>query len=226
MKFSLSAIIATLATLNTTVSAHYIFQQFSAGGTKYPAWKYVRRNSNPAWLQNGPVTDLNSKDLRCNVGGEVSNGTETITMKAGDEFTFTLDTAVYHAGPVSLYMSKAPGSAKDYDGSGQWFKIFDWGPSGSSWPLRQVYTSNIPKCIPDGEYLLRIQQLGLHNPGAPPQFYISCAQVKVTNGGNTNPSPTALIPGAFKSTDPGYTVNIYSGSLNNYVVPGPKVFKC
>jgi len=31
------------------------------------------------------------------------------------------------------------------------------------------YTSNIPKCIPDGEYLLRIQQLGLHNPGAPPQ---------------------------------------------------------
>jgi hypothetical protein len=31
------------------------------------------------------------------------------------------------------------------------------------------YTSNIPRCIPDGEYLLRIQQLGLHNPGAPPQ---------------------------------------------------------
>lgn len=89
-------------------------------------------------------------------------------------------------------MSKAPGLAKDYDGSGQWFKIFDWGPSGSSWPLRSEfypiavrseclgvivnlpgvsdsYTSNIPKCIPSGEYLLRIQQLGIHNPGAPPQ---------------------------------------------------------
>lgn len=24
-------------------------------------------------------------------------------------------------------MSKAPGSAADYDGSGQWFKIYDWG---------------------------------------------------------------------------------------------------
>jgi len=24
-------------------------------------------------------------------------------------------------------MSKAPGLAKDYDGSGPWFKIFDWG---------------------------------------------------------------------------------------------------
>ena len=25
------------------------------------------------------------------------------------------------------YMSKAPGAAADYDGSGQWFKIYDWG---------------------------------------------------------------------------------------------------
>ena len=85
-----------------SVAGHYIFQQFSSGSTKFPAWKYIRRNTNPAWLQNGPVTDLSSKDLRCNVGGEVSNGTETITMNAGDAFTFTLDTAVYHVGPISL----------------------------------------------------------------------------------------------------------------------------
>jgi len=87
------------------VAGHYIFQQFSAGSTKFPLWKYIRRNTNPAWLQNGPVTDLSSKDLRCNVGGEVSNGTETITMKAGDQFTFTLDTAVYHIGPTSMYVT-------------------------------------------------------------------------------------------------------------------------
>lgn len=24
-------------------------------------------------------------------------------------------------------MSKAPGAVADYDGSGDWFKIFDWG---------------------------------------------------------------------------------------------------
>ncbi|KXX80605.1 putative endo-beta-1,4-glucanase D, partial [Madurella mycetomatis] len=220
---SLLHLAAAAAIAVNSVAGHYIFQQFSAGGTKHPAWKYIRRNTNPAWLQNGPVTDLSSNDLRCNVGGGVSNGTETITMSAGDQFTFSLDTAVYHAGPVSLYMSKAPGAVADYDGSGPWFKIYDWGPSGSSWPMRDSYTSNIPRCIPNGEYLLRIQQLGLHNPGAPPQFYISCAQVKVINGGNTNPSPTALIPGAFKSTDPGYTVNIYNGNLGNYVVPGPRV---
>ncbi|KAH8879799.1 glycoside hydrolase family 61 protein [Thozetella sp. PMI_491] len=214
------------AGLAHNVVGHYIFQQFSAGGTKYPPWKYVRRNTNPAWLQNGPVTDLASKDLRCNVGGEVSNGTETITMKAGDAFTFTLDTAVYHIGPTSLYMSKAPGAVADYDGSGSWFKFYDWGPSGSSWTLKDSYTQNIPKCIPDGEYLLRIQQLGIHNPGAPPQFYISCAQVKVTGGGSGSPTPTVSIPGAFKANDPGYKANVYNGGANNYVVPGPKVFTC
>ncbi|KAK3328756.1 glycoside hydrolase [Apodospora peruviana] len=223
MKFS---VITAVATCLAVVDGHYIFQQFSAGSTKFPVWKYVRRNSNPAWLQNGPVTDLASKDLRCNVGGEVSNGTETVTMNAGDAFTFTLDTAVYHIGPVSLYMSKAPGLAKDYDGSGPWFKIFDWGPSGTSWPLRISYTSSIPKCIPSGEYLLRIQQLGIHNPGAPPQFYISCAQVNVVGGGNASPSPTVSIPGAFKANDPGYSANVYNGGSSNYVVPGPKVFSC
>ncbi|KAL2259331.1 hypothetical protein VTK26DRAFT_7037 [Humicola hyalothermophila] len=209
-----------------SVAGHYIFQQFSAGGATYPPWKYIRRNTNPPWLQNGPVEDLSSPDLRCNVGGDVSNGTETITLQAGAEFTFTLDTAVYHAGPVSLYMSRAPGAVADYDGSGPWFKIHDWGPSGSSWPMRISYTHNIPRCIPDGEYLLRIQQLGLHNPGAPPQFYISCAQVKVTGGGTTNPTPTAMIPGAIKATDPGYAINIYNSNLANYVVPGPRVFTC
>lgn len=110
------------------------------------------------------------------------------------------------------YMSKAPGSVNDYDGSGDWFKIQDFGPSFSggqaSWPMRSSYTYSIPKCIPNGEYLLRIQSLGIHNPGSTPQFYVSCAQVNVTGGGSTTPNPTVKIPGAFKATDPGYTANV------------------
>ena len=70
------------------------------------------------------------------------------------------------------------------------------------------YSSTNPSCIPAGEYLLRIQSLAIHNPGSTPQFYISCAQVKVSGGsGSYNPS-TVRIPGAFKETDPGYTVNV------------------
>jgi hypothetical protein len=70
------------------------------------------------------------------------------------------------------------------------------------------YQYTIPKCIKDGEYLLRIQSLAIHNPGSTPQFYISCAQLKVTGGGSATPSPTVKIPGAFKATDPGYTANV------------------
>lgn len=105
-----------------SVTAHYIFQQLSVGGTKYPVFDYIRKNSN----YNSPVTELDSNDLRCNVGASGA-ATSTTTVQAGSSFTFTLDTPVYHQGPVSLYMSKAPGSAKDYDGSGNWFKIKDWG---------------------------------------------------------------------------------------------------
>lgn len=133
-------------------------------------------------------------------------------------------------GPVSVYMSRAPGSAASYDGSGGWFKIKDWGPTFSggqaSWTLSGSYTFNLPTCIPDGEYLVRIQSLGIHNPwpAGIPQFYISCAQVKVSGGGSANP-PTVSIPGAFKSTDPGYTANIYN-NFNSYTVPGPSVWTC
>ncbi|RYO85196.1 hypothetical protein DL766_001884 [Monosporascus sp. MC13-8B] len=257
MRFSVSGLAAVVATLAAQgVSGHYIFQSLAAGSAKGTPYEYVRQNTN----HNSPVTDLSSPDLRCNVGGATGGGTKTLTLNAGDAFTFTLDQAVYHQGPVSIYMSKAPGAAADYNGSGPWFKIKDWGPDFSRgqavWTMagksvieqsvphpvclrasrladrRPVvehtdeYTSNIPRCIPSGEYLLRIQSLAIHNPGATPQWYMSCGQVKVQGGGNTNPSPTASIPGAFKATDPGYTVNIYNPDFKSYTVPGPAVFSC
>ncbi|KAK4153148.1 glycosyl hydrolase family 61-domain-containing protein [Chaetomidium leptoderma] len=218
--------VAAISLAVSDVSAHYIFQQLSTGGTKHAVFKYIRKNSN----YNSPVTDLASNDLRCNVGASGA-GTETVSVAAGSSFTFTLDTPVYHQGPVSIYMSKAPGAASNYDGSGGWFKIKDLGPTisggSSTWPMAGSYTAEIPSCIPSGEYLLRIQQLGIHNPwpAGIPQFYIGCAQVSVTGGGSGNPGPTVSIPGAFKSTDPGYTANIYSG-MTSYTVPGPAVFSC
>jgi len=180
---------------------------------------------------NSPVTDLTSNDLRCNQGGESGGNTATISVAAGGSFTFTTDTPVYHNGPLSIYMAKAPSSAASFDGSGQvWFKILDEGPTfGASgvvtWPLAQTYTYTIPKALPSGEYLLRIQQIGIHNPwpGGIPQFYLSCAQVSVTGGGSGTPGPLVSIPGFIKGDEPGYTVNIYS-NFNNYTVPGPAVW--
>ncbi|KAH8902650.1 glycoside hydrolase family 61 protein [Coniochaeta sp. PMI_546] len=223
----MKALLSTLAALSlaSSTSAHYIFYKFAASNVKFPTYEHIRYNTN----YNSPVTDLTSKDLRCNVGGASGSNTTTLPVKAGDPFTFTSDTAVYHQGPISLYMSKAPGKAADYDGSGGWFKIYDWGPTFSggqaSWPLRTDYTYNIPKCIKDGEYLLRIQSLAIHNPGGTPQFYVSCAQLNVTGGTGTANPTTVSIPGAFKATDPGYTANIYN-NFKSYTVPGPEPMTC
>lgn len=93
--------------------------------------------------------------------------------------------------------------------------------------LAETYTFNLPACIPSGDYLLRIQQLAIHNPwpAGIPQFYIECAQITVTGGGSSDLSPKVAIPGGFKDTDPGYTVNIYN-DFTNYTVPGPAVVTC
>ncbi|CAG8953198.1 hypothetical protein HYFRA_00003399 [Hymenoscyphus fraxineus] len=210
---------AGLMALASQVSGHYIFQQLNTN----PTYQYIRKNTN----MNSPVLDLASKDLRCNVGA-TGAGTDTLPITAGSPLTFTLDQAVYHQGPVSVYMAKAPSKASDFDGSGDvWFKILDIGPKfpGGTWDLKQKYTFNLPKCITNGDYLVRIQSLAIHNPGSTPQFYISCAQVTVSGGGSSDLGPKVAIPGAFKATDPGYTANIYNG-FTSYTVPGPPVASC
>ena len=95
MKGFIAATALSLAVGN--VSAHYMFQQLSVGSSQHPTWKYIRQHAN----YNSPVTDLASNDLRCNLGASGA-GTETVTVSAGAQFTFTLDTPVYHQGPVSV----------------------------------------------------------------------------------------------------------------------------
>lgn len=75
--------------------------------------------------------------------------------------------------------------------------------------IAETYTFDFPTCIPDGEYLLRIEQLGIHNPwpAGIPQFYISCAQISVS-GGSGSFSPSLSIPGHVSESDSGYTANV------------------
>ncbi|OCL12953.1 lytic polysaccharide monooxygenase [Glonium stellatum] len=218
-----STLILATSLLANVAHGHYIFEYLTANGVEGAAYQNIRKNTN----YNSPVTDLTSNDLRCNVGGESSNGTTTVSIAAGSSVTFRADIAVYHQGPVSFYMTKVSDTTTA-DGSTPWFKIKDIGPTfpGGTWDLEQSYSVTIPSCLAAGDYLLRIQQLAIHNPwpAGIPQFYISCAQVKLTGSGSSSPSGVS-IPGAFKDTDPGYTVNIYS-NFNNYTVPGPAVWAC
>jgi hypothetical protein len=78
-------------------------------------------------------------------------------------------------------------------------------------------TFTVPKTISAGQYLVRVEQIGLHVAGAP-QWYVSCGQVQVTGGGSASPSKVS-IPGYVSANDPGLTVNIYYPVPTAYTVP-------
>lgn len=95
----------------------------------------------------------------------------------------------------------------------------------NTYPDQQQFSVTIPKNVPSGDYLLRIEHIALHGASQPggAQLYISCAQISVTGGGSGTPGPLVSFPGAYKKTDPGLMVNIYGGA-KSYTPPGPAVW--
>ncbi|KAI0344449.1 family 61 glycoside hydrolase [Trametopsis cervina] len=227
----LTAALAFSLYLLPSALAHYRWTSLVQGSTITPAYQYVRQNTN----YNSPVTDVTSNDLRCNTGSQASAATtSTASVAAGSVVGLALDQPIYHQGVVNLYLAKAPGNANAFDGSGPvWFKVHQLtaitnGGSSISWQddnISQV-TFTLPKSLPSGQYLLRVEQIALHVAqsfgGA--QFYISCAQINVTGGGSGKPGPLVSIPGVYTGREPGILINIYSPIPANYTQPGPAVW--
>ncbi|KAH8724023.1 glycoside hydrolase [Phaeosphaeriaceae sp. PMI808] len=226
-----SAFVSLLAAASTA-SAHYTFPEFLAGGKATGLWTYVRKTTN--YQSNGPVTDVSSSQMRCY---ELSPGTasQTYTVNAGDTVGFSAVTSVSHPGPLQFYMAKVPAgkTAATFDGAGNvWFKVYSLGatfsPGQIKWPsdgMQQVKFT-IPKNTPSGEYLVRVEHIGLHSAGSVggAQFYISCAQIKVQGGGSGNPGPLVAFPGAYNANHPGIKINIYYPVPTSYTPPGPAVW--
>ncbi|PAV16110.1 glycoside hydrolase family 61 [Pyrrhoderma noxium] len=167
-------------------SPHYIWTILIAGSITSIAAVQLPVN-------NSPVTDVTSNDITCNVSpGEA---TETVDVPAGSTLDFKLDNTIYHQGPATIYLGKAPSDAASWDGSGaNWFKIVEWGAT--------------------------FNPFGLSDEGVP-QWYISCTQINITGGGSASPSKVS-IPGYVSPNDPGLTVD--DPVPTTYIVPGPAVF--
>ncbi len=88
----------------------------------------------------------------------------------------------------------------------------------------KVVSFTVPKSLPSGNYLARIESIALHQAQSPggAQFYLSCAQVKVTDGGSGKPAPLVAFPGAYKAGEPGL---IFSWQTTAYTPPGPPVWE-
>ena len=241
MKFSV-----VLGALAQVASAHYFFDQTVTGGA---TTKYIRASTrptkyNPIKFSSNPAADLrdgstiDGPDARCNQGAFTNAGrTEVMTVAAGSEIRVKLGVGakMQHPGPALVYMSRAPGdNVKAYDGSGDWFKIFEEGVCNTSadftnkaWCTydRDWVAATIPKDTPSGEYLFRVEHIGVHRSHVnQPEHYVSCVQVKVTGGGSGKPGPVVKFPGAYKATDAYANFSIYGG-YKPFPMPGPTVWK-
>ncbi|KAF2670266.1 hypothetical protein BT63DRAFT_469849 [Microthyrium microscopicum] len=231
MYFSIISV-ATLAAILPAAFGHYNFNRFIANGVTTQDYEYIRRMTH----SNSPVTSVASTDMRCNYGTQANAAsTKTYPVTAGSTVGFTVADSIGHGGPLFAYMSKAPGPVSSYDGSGSWFKIYELGiknfaddKRAAAWAadgLRKV-EFKLPRAIPDGEYLLRLEHIALHGAqtvgGA--QAYVSCAQIKVSGGSGGNPGPMVKIPGLYDPNHPGLHFNPYYPPLKNYTMPGPKVY--
>lgn len=212
--------------------AHYNFEALIVNGETTGPYEYVRRTTN----YNSPIEDVTSPNLACNQGGsdpEIMAATGTITVQAGDQLGFTVNSEIGHPGPQAVYLSKAPGSASEYAGDGDWFKIYELtyseiteaGIQWATYPGAGIknFTFTLPAEVPSGEYLLRTEHVGLHGAGTAggAQFYISCAQINVEGGGSGTPGPTVQFPGAYDGTEPGLLINIYYPAPTSYTMFGP-----
>lgn len=236
-----------LSTIAQVASAHYFFDTNIVGGAAQQQFKYVRKSTravayNPIKFSSNPPADIrdgstaDGPDIVCNQGAFSSAGrTEVLTVAPGDKVTLKLGVGakMEHPGPGLVYMSKAPGSVKEYSGiDGNWFKIFQEGVCGNgdftkdAWCTwgRDTISANIPKDTPPGEYLVRAEHIGVHRSHVnQPEHYVSCLQVKVTGSGTGTPGPLVKFPGAYKASDPYANFSIYNGK-KDFPFPGPAVW--
>ncbi|KAF2428700.1 glycoside hydrolase family 61 protein [Tothia fuscella] len=221
----------------SAVSAHAVWQDLWVNG-KDQSSTCVRMPKN-----NSPMSNVNSPDMRCNVGG--AKGVPGVCdISAGDKLTVEMHQQLgdrkcaneaiggRHFGPVMIYMCAVP-DAKESNGDCSWVKVAEdtYAGTEASWGTEKMNKNcgktnfTVPKSLKAGNYLVRAEALALHTAGGNngAQFYMSCYQVNVAKGGST-PLPAGVkIPGAYSPKDPGILVNIYQPNIK-YVAPGPKVW--
>lgn len=170
---------------------------------------------------------MTSADFRC-YNTATGDKAATANVAAGSTIGVATAASISHPGVANIYMAKAPAGVDiaSWDGAGQvWFKVHEVsavtdGGKSISWPSqgtrRNVWqpdvnyltihllgaksiTFTLPKSIPDGQYLVRIEHIALHSAGSfgGAQTYISCSQINVTGGGSGTPGPLVSIPGVY-----------------------------
>jgi len=236
----LQILVAAAISLASTASAHHVITNIIVGSHGYELGRCMRMPKN-----TDPLTDINSKDMACNINGDkgvarmceaTAGDSVTMQWRAWPDASQPGSVDKSHQGPCSAYLKKIPSgkSVTDYPGSGDgWFKIFDDGFRDGKFCATRLMendgkmTFKLPTDLEAGEYLLRGEQVALHqaqNRGGA-QFYVGCAQLLISSNGQKTKPATVSIPGYVKADDPGVLFNYWANTQpKNYQTPGPKLF--
>ncbi|EPE26434.1 hypothetical protein GLAREA_02347 [Glarea lozoyensis ATCC 20868] len=238
-----------LAAFAATAACHTIMQKISVNGADQGQLKGVRAPDS-----DYPITNVNDGNFACNTG-ITHKDSNVISVPAGARVGGWWGhviggaqgandpdnpIAASHKGPIIYYLAKVSNAATTGTTGLQWFKIGQEGLNNGKWGVDTMIANkgwhyvDVPSCIAPGDYLLRIELIALHSAGsnAGAQFYMECAQIRITGSGTKTGTNLVSFPGAYKANDPGILINIYNGSGQPngggkaYVVPGPPAVTC
>ncbi|KAI6357063.1 hypothetical protein MCOR25_007761 [Pyricularia grisea] len=234
-------ITAALVAMASLTSAHYTWDKTILNGKQVGGDNAsIRKHQNsfmPIKFKQTPSGSItpNDADFSCNKGAVGAK--DVIQVKAGDKIAmkqgFGAD-GMFHPGPAQVYVS--PVSNAKTDRGDDWYKIHQslvckQGSAESfrtdawcSWGEDNV-NAIIPESIPNGQYVLRGEHIGLHGAhDGQAEFYVACMQIEVTgNTATSMPGTSAKIPGIYKSTDAAVNFSVWGRSTSYDVSPGPDV---
>ncbi|KAL5923719.1 hypothetical protein ACKVV7_001814 [Pyricularia oryzae] len=234
-------ITAALIGMASLTSAHYTFDKTILNGKQVGGDNAsIRKHQNsfmPIKFNKTPQGSITPTvaDFSCNKGAVGAK--DVIQVKAGDKIAMKQGfgaTGMLHPGPAQVYVS--PVSDAKTDKGDDWYKIHQslickQGSPESlrtdawcSWGEDNV-NAVIPASIPNGQYLLRGEHIGLHGAhDGQAEFYVACMQIEVTgNTATTMPGTSAKIPGIYKSTDKAVNFSVWGRSTSYDTAPGPDV---
>lgn len=139
-----------------------------------------------------------------------------------------------------MYLAKVSDAATAGTSGLQWFKVAEQGLNNGVWAVDDMIRNggwhyfNMPTCVSPGDYLMRVELIALHSAGSQggAQFYMECAQIRITGSGTNTGSNFVSFPGAYSATHPGILINIYdntgkpNGGGKPYSIPGPQLLSC
>ncbi|KAF2831422.1 hypothetical protein CC86DRAFT_463311 [Ophiobolus disseminans] len=254
MKFSVQQYLFLLLQGLHQANSHYGFPYTVVNGVVSKRWEYIRATTSfaPNYDYSGPqsMCGFNAttplfpvKTVQVAAGSTIGFAASYMADNRLEEQDFSdFDPAfkMYHDGPATAYLSKAPGELNDYKGDGEWFKIAVVPASdGLHWDYRSDIKMNImnftiPAATPPGKYLFRAEHLNVVNGATykATEMFINCAHIEVTGSGAGTPGPVTHFPGAFNAKDSG--IWLPNGlakptqpmdELKNWQGAGPKVWK-